>query len=63
MHSEQEHRDAEGQRYSERADAWIDSGASIHVIVISGGHDPVEMTASEVRNFAARLLALADELD
>ena len=36
---------------------------SIHVKVVTGYGDPVELTTHEVRLFAAGLLALADRLD
>ena len=52
------------QDYEERDSCWIppDRGA-IHVkIVTMPHHDPVEMNAGQVREFAANLLKLADEL-
>ena len=53
------------QLYEERVSCWIpaDRGA-IHVKVETlPHHDPVEMSAEQAREFAAKLLKLADELD
>lgn len=53
------------QDEEERVSCWIppDRGA-IHVKVVTLPHlDPVEMSVQEAREFAARLLQLADELD
>ncbi len=54
----------QNQSYEERVSCWIppDRGA-IHVKVVTiPHHDPVEMNAKQVREFAANLLKLADEL-
>lgn len=58
-------RDEADPRYEEIVSALIppDAGA-IHVRVVVVPHgDPVEMTSDEVRDFAAKLLALAAQLD
>lgn len=52
------------QGYEEVVSCWIppDRGA-IHVKVVTmPHHDPVEMNAEQVREFATKLLKLADEL-
>ena len=52
-------------RYEERVDCWVppDKGA-VHVKVAALPHnDPVELSAKQAREFAARLIALAAEVE
>ena len=44
------------------AGCWIQDG-SIHMKVVTGYGDPVELTADEARLLAAALKAIADRLD
>ena len=51
--------------YEERVDCWVppDKGA-VHVKVVTLPHtDPVELSAEQAREFAARLIALAAEVE
>ena len=52
-------------REEERVDCWVppDKGA-VHVKVVTLPHnDPVELSAEQAREFAARLIALAAEVE
>lgn len=42
---------------------WLDEAGSIMIKVVDDHGDPVELTASQARTLAARLMALAEELD
>ncbi len=47
----------------DKAYAFIDDDNSAVMVKVVCGMDPVEMVPDEVREFAAGLLKLADELD